>query len=480
MILCASWGDSPKRKRRAFRVAPGTLGAVLTISIHLLGVLLGFRAGFATEMEHARKQMARNQAAMDHFIRGTIADKMEDYYRAIFEYQEALEADPDSPFLYVALAQDYVLLNKVPQALSLLGKALEIEPNYKPALELHAGLLFDTIKWPEALILYERLARIDTTEPEYMLQLLQLYLRAGDFNRADIAYNKLVAIKGESEQLLLQVATVLLMSDSTQRALPYLQRLAQIDTTDAAVTYSLATLYLQTGDTARAQEEFERAAALRPDVARYWVGLAVFQIDKNDYATACHTLQKAVEIVPEDADLWNLLGTCQNREGETEEAILSLQEALRLDSTTYSSLGVLALIYDQMDSVEKVIELYERAIELSDSAAVFLNNYAYTLAERGMDLQHAKAMAERACAAEPENASYLDTMGWIYFRLGNHKSAIRWLRKALKFDPDSSPVLEHLGDVYMDRGSKSKARKYYRKALKFDPGNEAVRQKLDS
>jgi tetratricopeptide (TPR) repeat protein len=446
--------------------------------MHLLGIVLACSAGFAMEMEHTRQEMARNQAAMDHFIRGATADKMEDYYRAVFEYQEALEADPDSPFLYVALAQDYVLLNKTPQAMGLLAQALDIDPNYKPALELRAGLLVNTINWPEALLLYERLAKIDTTEPEYVLQLLQLYLRVGDFNRADIVYNKLVAIKGESEQLLLQVATVLLMSDSTQRALPYLQRLAEIDPTDAAVIYSLATLYIQAGDTALAQAGFERAAALRPDVARYWMGLAVFQIDKNDYAAACRTLEKAVGIVPDDADLWNFLGTCQNHEGETGAAILSLQEALRLDSTTYSSLGVLALIYDQMDSVEKVIELYERAIELSDSAAVFLNNYAYTLAERAMDLKHAKAMAEKACAADPENASYLDTMGWILFKLENHKSAIRWLRKALKFEPRSSPVLEHLGDVYMDRGSTSKAHKCYRKALKWDPDNEAIRQKL--
>ena len=86
--------------------------------------------------------------------------------------------------------------------------------------------------------------------------------------------------------------------------------------------------------------------------------------------------------------------------------------------------------------------------------------------------------SEKACVAEPTNASFLDTMGWIFFKMGDHKSAIRWLEKARKSEPHSAPILEHLGDVYQDRGAHSKARAYYRKALKWDPNNETLRRKL--
>lgn len=479
MIFCASWGDNRNRKRWRWSRGAGKRLALAATLVLLLEIAVAGRPVFARQVEKPGKQVAKNMVAMDHFIRGAIADKMEDYYRAVFEYQQALEADPESPFIYVALAQDYVMLNKVSQALKLLAQALEIDADYKPALELQAGLLLNTGRWLEALPLYERLARLDTTNAEYPLQLLQLYLRKGDFDRTDAMYRQLVAAQGESKQRLLQVATVLLMSDSTHRATPYLQRLAQIDTADAAVLYTLGTLYIRRKDTALAQTNFERAVALRPDVARYWMGLAVLQMDRKDYAAASRTLEKGVEKVPDDAGLWNLLGICQNQEDETDAAILSLEESLRLDSTNYSALGILALIYDRLNSIQKVQELYERALQFSDSAAVFLNNYAYTLAERGMDLSHAKGMSEMACAAEPENASFLDTMGWILFKLGDHKLAVRWLRKALKFEPRSAPILEHLGDVYKESGSKSKARKYYRKALKWDPQNESLRQKLD-
>jgi tetratricopeptide (TPR) repeat protein len=452
--------------------------SLISLAVLFLGILVHGNSVFASEVDQADKQMANNSVAMDHFIRGVIADKMEDYYRAVFEYQGALEADPQSPFLYVALAQDYMILGKVPQALDLLAKALEIEADYLPALELRAGLLANTDRWPEALTLYEHLARLDTTQVEYPFQLLRLYLMNRDFDSADTMYQRVVAVQGESKQLLFQVATTLLLSESPLRAIPYMEHLSRMDTADAAVIYTLGTLYLLRADTVLAQTNFERAVAMDSSVARYWMGLAILQMDRNNYVAAHQTLMAAVAEIPTDAGLWNLLGTCQNREGKTDEAIRSLQETLRLDSTNYSALGILALIYDRSDSVEKVQELYERALQLSDSAAVFLNNYAYTLSERGTDLNHAKAMAEKACAAEPTNASFLDTMGWIFFKMGDHKSAIRWLEKARKSEPHSAPILEHLGDVYQDRGAHSKARAYYRKALKWDPNNETLRRKL--
>jgi len=451
--------------------------AHISLAMLFFGFLVHGNSVLASEVDKTDLQVANNSIAMDHFIRGVIADKMEDYYRAVFEYQGALEADPQSPFLYVALAQDYVILGKVPQALDLLAKALEIEADYMPALELRAGLLVNTDRWPEALTLYEHLAQLDTTEVEYPFQLLRLHLLNRDFDRADAMYQRVVAMKGESKQLLFQVATALLLSDSALRAIPYMEHLSRMDTADAAVIYTLGTLYLLRKDTVLAQTNFEKAVAMGSNVARYWMGLSILQMDRNDYAAAHQTLAEAVEKIPTDAGLWNLLGTCQNHEGKTDEAIRSLQETLRLDSTNYSALGILALIYDRLDSVEKVQELYERALQLSDSTAVFLNNYAYTLSEQGTDLEHARAMAEKACAAEPANASFLDTMGWIFFKMGDHKSAIRWLEKARKSEPHSAPILEHIGDVYQDRGAHSKARAYYRKALKWDPNNETLRRK---
>ncbi len=477
-MIFYAFSENKQRQRMSVSYRRVCRGLILAAALLILVAVMPGDAAQARGVELTSKQIANNAKAMDHFIRGVIADKVDDYYRAVFEYQEALEADPNSPFIYVALAQDYIILNKVSQALGLLEKALKINPDYVPALELYAGLLLNTEQLPKALELFEHLARLNTNEVEYSFQLLRLYLRKGDFDRADTMYQRMVAIEGESKELLLQVATVLLMGESTQRAIPYLERLAELDSTDAAVVYTLGTLCLQRGDIVSAENHFKKAVILHPEVARYWMGLAILQMDLDDYAAACRTLEQAVDTIPGDAGLWSLLGTCQSQQGDTAEAIISLKKTIELDTTNYTALGVLALIYERQDSIQKVFELYEHAIELSDSAAVFLNNYAYSLAERGLDLDHAKEMSEKACAAEPENSAYLDTMAWILFQQGDHQSAVRWLRKALKIDPHSAPIWEHLGDVYQSSGSSSKARKYFRKALKEDPESETVRSKL--
>jgi Flp pilus assembly protein TadD len=119
------------------------------------------------------------------------------------------------------------------------------------------------------------------------------------------------------------------------------------------------------------------------------------------------------------------------------------------------------LIYDRLDSLDQTEQLYERAIRLSDSAAVYMNNLAYTFAQRGLHLDRAKILATQALKLDPDNASYLDTMGWIEYQLRHYEEAVRWLKKAIKIDPNNAEVHEHLGDVYDRQGSQSKARSSY-------------------
>jgi len=145
----------------------------------------------------------------------------------------------------------------------------------------------------------------------------------------------------------------------------------------------------------------------------------------------------------------------------------------------YVAMGSLALVYDELDSVERAVELYERAIRLSDSAATYLNNLSYTYASRGMELERAKALVRRALEIEPGNSAYLDTMGWVEFGLGDYRAAIRWLEKARRADPSNAPTLEHLGDAQLKLGKRSKALRYYREALRIDPANEKLRRKIE-
>jgi len=122
--------------------------------------------------------------------------------------------------------------------------------------------------------------------------------------------------------------------------------------------------------------------------------------------------------------------------------------------------------------------LYEEALRINPDFALALNNYAYSLAERGMQLDRALTMARKALEEAPDNASYLDTMGWIYYRLGRYRDAESYVKKAISRGEVSAVVHEHMGDIYFKLNDTDRALEHWNAALKLDEGNTTLREKI--
>jgi Flp pilus assembly protein TadD len=74
-------------------------------------------------------------------------------------------------------------------------------------------------------------------------------------------------------------------------------------------------------------------------------------------------------------------------------------------------------------------------------------------------------MIQRAVRAEPTNSSFLDSLGWAYFKLGKLDEAERHLSEAARRDTASATIHDHLGDLYLRRGKTEQARAAWQKAL---------------
>ena len=98
---------------------------------------------------------------------------------------------------------------------------------------------------------------------------------------------------------------------------------------------------------------------------------------------------------------------------------------------------------------------------------IALNNLGYFLIERNLKLEEALRMIQEAVGVDPTNPSYLDSLGWAYFKLGKLAEAEKYLKDAAKFDPLSSTITEHLGDVYLKQGRSEEARRLWQKALEL-------------
>lgn len=96
---------------------------------------------------------------------------------------------------------------------------------------------------------------------------------------------------------------------------------------------------------------------------------------------------------------------------------------------------------------------------------IALNNLGYFLLERNEKPAEAFELIRKAVATDPTNPSYLDSLGWAYFKLGKFAEAEKYLQQALRLDAGSTTIHEHLGDVYQKQNRMSDARAAWQKAL---------------
>ncbi|MGQ0540693.1 MAG: tetratricopeptide repeat protein [Blastocatellia bacterium] len=102
---------------------------------------------------------------------------------------------------------------------------------------------------------------------------------------------------------------------------------------------------------------------------------------------------------------------------------------------------------------------------------IALNNLGYFLLERNERIEEAFGLISQAVKIDPTNPSYLDSLGWAYFKLGKHGDAERYLRDAARIDPASPTIHEHLGDVLDKLGKLPQAREAWELALRLASEN---------
>ncbi len=112
------------------------------------------------------------------------------------------------------------------------------------------------------------------------------------------------------------------------------------------------------------------------------------------------------------------------------------------------------------------------------------NDLGYLYADQNKKLELAEKMIRKAVKAQPENAAYLDSLGWVLFRREKYKEAIEYLEKAIALpDGADSTIVEHLGDNYEKIGNADEAMKKWKRALDIETSaaypDETVVERLE-
>jgi tetratricopeptide (TPR) repeat protein len=403
--------------------------------------------------------------------------------KALEIYQRMIDRFGPDADAYFQMAQIYDAENNLKSATDALKGMLALDPgNFEIKKTLgDTYLRRDSID--TALRIYGELIELHPENLELRAAIAHAYLSRQDYDHAaqqfDIVMKK-DTLSADDQLRFGQVFTSFIQKDSAVApyAIKLFEKIELKYPHDWRPYWFLGAIDNAIRDDSAALVNFGKVKELAKWNPDGWVGVASVYYDRNRFSDAIDILNEAKTIIPEEFRIYFLLGISYERLHQGIDAATALEKAIQLNDKSVDALSALGLVYDELKRHEDSDSMYERALHLDPKNHLLLNNYSYSLAERGIQLDRALAMAKEALQQQPTNQSYLDTYGWIYYYMGQYDEAERYIKKAIDLGSTSPVIHEHLGDIYFRLGQKDKAMEYWQKALQFDASNTLLKEKI--
>lgn len=221
---------------------------------------------------------------------------------------------------------------------------------------------------------------------------------------------------------------------------------------------------------------FKRSAEIR-------LGVLLDQLERPEEADG-HLLA-LIEADPTDLEAIHTFGTVLRFRRDFEAAADVYTQAIDLIETPEDYHWRLfyqrGIAYERTERWPLAEADFLRALELFPDQPDVMNYLAYTWVDRGENLDQSVEMLELAVELRPESGYIVDSLGWVYFRLGRFEEAVEQLERAVSLDPTQGVIHDHLGDAYWMVGRRLEARFQWSHARDLDDDEvdrEAIQRKL--
>lgn len=406
---------------------------------------------------------------------------LEDYPRALATAEKWLAGKPENPAdAHAALGSVYFKMNDLQKASAEFEKVLALKPDNPMALEAMAGLALQLGDGPRALKLYRKLIDLNPHQLEARLTVAQLHLSVGEREEALKVLSEAEQWVGQNVGAYLRLGLLYVQAESPEKGLAVLERIPDSHKDDRAWFYRGIAL-LELKQNAEAVAAFEKVQPASPlhDEAVVRRSFALKADGKKEEAVsdlkAHHEKDRSkVDIM---LSLVSLLSSLErNREA------LEILEGYHKANPDHKSTNImfnLGVLYDKTGDWEKTVEFMKKVLQASPDDAHALNYLGYSYAEKEVNLGEAEKMVEKAARLLPQNGYIIDSLGWVYYKQGRFKDAVRELERAAALSPDDATIWEHLGDARKKARDIEGAAKAYEKALGLAPENAGVKKKLE-
>ena len=419
---------------------------------------------------------------------------------AIVLLQQILQSAPTAG-LYDQLGDSYMQLQDPARAEQAYRHAVEMEPDQSNHHQGLAQSLFDQEKYSEALAEYQKLAEMEPDEPDHYLKLSEIYRQLHQLDKAEQQVLHAKELAPGSLEVIYSEATIYesegryddairVLSDAVAEVKGQTEVSPSRRRTLAILFQLLGQLYREADNVPAAINTFEEMVKLGPEEDRRADVLIIDTYRANrDLPHAFQEAKSALQKYPDDRGLAISEALLYGENNQADQAVQTLKPLLKNSSDDVEIYLDLAQVYQQsqryndaeqaIHGAEKLVEhpadremigfllggIYERQKKYDQAEQVFkgvlainprnapvLNYYGYMLADRGVRLDEAVSLVQRALTEDPSNAAYLDSIGWAYYKQNHLAEAETNLRKAVEHDPHDPTIRSHLGDILAKSG----------------------------
>ncbi len=423
------------------------------------------------------------------YTKARIQSSQGDYVKSNETYQRILELlGPDRSVHYQRIG-NFTRLDDTESIINELLKILELDQGNVNTLLMLSQFYLEEERTDEAVTLLEEVLQRNPNHPEALVNLADIHIMHEEWDEAGRLLLGLVGDPKVSISNKLEIIQYVLSRFSNDPENQPLQNTAARliesllgDEPDNGMAHAMASeFYMLADDGDQSLHHLKRTTELMPENEAAWRQLVQTYYIEGRYEEAIEAAQQADEFIPQDAFILFFKGGSYFLKDEYDEAAKFLSAASELPSRAeFRSIifGTLGDAYASLDNWDSADTAYEEAITLDPDNDVALNNYAYYLSEREVRLEEARDMAQRALELNPDNAAFLDTMGWIYFKIGDYEKARKYIRESIETGDASAVVMEHMGDVYDKLGEPDRAMYWWQKAYDKDDNLRHLKERL--
>ncbi len=412
---------------------------------------------------------------------GALYARNRDYVRAREMLEQLVHLDDQSFGGHKYLARLYREMRFFDKAAVAYKQALEL--GWSVPLALEAGeVLEQQRRVEESIALYRQVLDEDATNDQARQRLVNLFLHTDRVEEALAELAELRRSSAEPGKVDFTIGRVLLDSGRVDEAIASFNNILAADPGQDGARYMLALARLKQGERGKAKEQLLKIPAESKMHEEVTVLLVRIMLDEKDYAGMEKVLKARLEApATRKPRFYALLASVYGQQKKNVEAEEMFREGLVVAPGDVNLLFEYGIFLDSIGQHEAAFAKMDEVLKVEPDNASALNFMGYTWADQGVNLDKALEYIQRAVTLRPEDGYIRDSLGWVFFKMGNVDRARQELEAALTLAPEDPTLNEHLGDALRALGEVEKARGQYERALTLlneEEAKEKVRKKI--